>query len=221
MSVSLSQIDASLHLQYKIANADVKTWPYNHFFIENVFPDNFYEDILDALPPSDKYETGKSNYHGRKFADPAESGLFDFMMTEDFTKTVVLTFLPEFQKRFPDGHFRPQTELRLVMDGENYSIGPHTDAAWKVVSLLFYLPPFNTCSDLGTSIFVPKDPNFRCTGGPHYKFEDFSKVFTAPFLPNTCFGFFKTDRTFHGVEPIPRPVRRDVLLWNLYDASMR
>jgi hypothetical protein len=38
-----------------------------------------------------------------------------------------------------------------------------------------------------------------------------------PFLPNALFGFFKTDRSFHGVEAIRSGgVERNALLYNIY-----
>lgn len=214
--MTLSQTHAFHHLKYRIANSEVKPWPFSHFYAQNVFPDSFYNDIRSRLPDLEAYKSGQSNYNGRKFANPQTLDLFDFLLTNDFLEIVIHLFLPDFRKRFPTGKFTPKTDLRLVLDSKNYSIGPHTDARWKVVSLLFYLPPDGTLSDLGTSIYVPKDPNFRCPGGPHHSFEPFDKVYTAPYLPNSCFGFFKTDYSFHGVEPITIPCRRDVLLWNLY-----
>lgn len=215
------QIEAARRLQYKIANAQLNRWPYAHFYLENVFPDEFYKQILFTLPASNDYTSGDSDYHGRKFAHNLRTDLFSFMLTKEFMLSVVSAFAPEFRKRFPDGSFNPKMDLRLVLDSKNYSIGPHTDARWKVVSLLFYLPPDDHLKDLGTSIYVCKDPSFRCPGGPHHTFEPFDKVWTAPFLPNSCFGFFKTDNSFHGVEPITIPCRRDVLLWNLYDKAVK
>lgn len=218
--MSLCRTHAACHVKYKILNAPVKRWPFSHFYIENVFPQDFYSDILASLPPHEDYSTYGTSYKGRKFANPTKLDLFDFLLTEDFLKTVITTFLPDFKARFPTAQFDPKMDLRLVLDGENYSIGPHTDAAWKIVSLLFYLPPNDSLKSFGTSLYTPKDPTFRCPGGPHHDFKGFDRVFTAPFLPNSCFGFFKTDYSFHGVEPITIPCRRDVLLWNLYDKSV-
>jgi hypothetical protein len=42
-------------------------------------------------------------------------------------------------------------------------------------------------------------------------------VATAPYLPNSLFGFVRTDNAFHGVEPvIDLDARRDLLLYNLF-----
>ena len=40
---------------------------------------------------------------------------------------------------------------------------------------------------------------------------------TAPFRPNSLFAFFKTDRAFHGVDPIAdTDIERNMLLYNIY-----
>lgn len=208
-------------LCYKIANAQVQKWPFPHFYIEEIFPIPFYHQLRAHLPPPDAYKTGASNYNGRVFADPAATGELNFLLSEEFLQANVMAFFPSFKQRFPGLVMDPEMDLRLILDSENYAIGPHTDAPWKVLSLLFYLPEDYALEKLGTSIYIPKDRNFRCPGGPHHKFEGFTEVHRAPFRPNSVLGFFKTDYSFHGVEPITIPCRRDVLLWNLYDKNAR
>jgi hypothetical protein len=66
-------------------------------------------------------------------------------------------------------------------------------------------------------VYVPKDPAFRCDGRTRHPFEQFRKVMTAGFLPNSLFGFLKTDQAFHGVEVIKaQAIERNVLLYNIY-----
>jgi hypothetical protein len=89
-----------------------------------------------------------------------------------------------------------------------------------MVSLLFYMPSYEEDwrenEEYGTRLYLPKDPSFVCEGGPHYPFEGFDEVACMPFRPNSCFGFWKTNRSFHGVPPIPVQFQRDVLLFNIY-----
>lgn len=217
MSFNANEVLA--HLRYKIANARVQKWPFSHFYVEEIFPDDFYRQLRSILPPKDAYHEGAGKYNGRVFADPAATGELNFMVSQEFLESVVFAFAPDFNRRYPHGEFAPKQDLRLILDSQNYAIGPHTDARWKVVSLLFYLPEDYALERLGTSLYIPKDRSFRCPGGPHHKFEGFTKVATAPFRPNSLLGFFKTDYSFHGVEPITIPCRRDVLLWNLYDTG--
>ncbi|HEX7765418.1 MAG TPA: hypothetical protein VF443_01810 [Nitrospira sp.] len=208
------------HVRYKIANAEVKLWPFPHFYIEEVFPWKFYSQFIENLPAQAEYSKGAANYNGRKFADPTSTGELSFLESEEFLESNIFAFRKQFAARFPDGSLHPKMDLRLILDSQNYAIGPHTDAPWKLLSLLFYMPKNYELEALGTSMYIPKDRSFCCPGGPHHKFDNFTKVYTAPFRPNSCLGFFKTDYSFHGVEPITIPCRRDVLLWNLYDASM-
>src|SRR5690606_19753066 len=90
----------------------------------------------------------------------------------------------------------------LFSDRTNYFIGPHTDHPTRLLNMFFYLPEDDSREHLGTSFYVPNDPTFTCKGGPHYKFKDFTRVFTAPYKRNKLAIFFKNDRSFHGVEPV-------------------
>ena len=114
-----------------------------------------------------------------------------------------------------------QDEALLVQDITNYKLGPHTDTPHKVITLLFYLPKDTSQSHMGTSIYVPKEPTFRCPGGPHYPHEGFERLWSMPFLPNSLFAFFKTDNSFHGVEPVrDEGCRRWLLLYDLYEQKV-
>lgn len=205
--------DVLAHMAYRISNAVIQPWPFPHIYVQDVFPWDFYQNLLANLPPT--YSTGVKDYKGRKFAESTPD-MLSFMNDNEFTKIAVRPFKPWIIQRSLNKVF---TDLRLIRDQQNYAIGPHTDAAWKVLSLLFYLPPDGTLWEHGTSLYVPKDPTFRCPGGPHHAVERFTRVHTASFLPNSMIAFFKTDYSFHGVEPITIPCQRDVLLWNLYDRS--
>jgi hypothetical protein len=207
------------HMAYAIGNAYVKTFPFPHIWVPQVFPRDYYEELRGTLPPTAEYKPGEKHYNGRVFGETDDIPLLDPFRTQMFASIAQLPFQKFLHKRFPTGSFPARTDLRLVADPEGYAIGPHTDAPWKVLSFLFYLPENWDHSDLGTSIYLPRDPNFRCKGGPHYPHEDFINIKTVPYAPNSLFAFFKTETSFHGVEPITIPCRRDVLLWNLYDAT--
>lgn len=208
------------HVAYQICNAPLRTVPFPHIYVPDVFPRAFYTQLRSRLPTDAEYVTGASNYNGRRFADPDAIDILSPFREAFFTQIAMYPFEKHIQKRFPNG-FTPYTDLRLIRDCRNYAIGPHTDAPWKVLSYLFYLPPDYNLRQYGTSIYLPKDGVFRCPGGPHHKFEDFTRIYTAPFLPNSLLAFFKTDFSFHGVDPIPVECERDVLLWNLYDSDAR
>lgn len=211
------------HVLYALRNATVKKWPFPHFFAEHVFPPTFYEQLLTYLAAKTDFSTENpraSRYANRTFALNCDVPGLEFMSSKSFLQQVLAIFAPEvsaLQALHNDsGSMQVYRDIRLIRDGIGYKIGPHTDAKWKMVSLLFYLPATWEHREYGTSLYVPKDPAFRCVGGPHYPFEPFERVHTAPFVPNTCLGFWKTDHSFHGVEPIPVQFPRDVLLFNIY-----
>lgn len=192
--------------------------PFPYFYTENVFPQPFYDHLMGVLDTRDDYtsETSTGHYGSRTFAHSLGVPELDFMEGFDFLHKIIGLFQPQFLQRFPEGRAKLTRDLRLVRDSKDYKIGPHTDAKWKVVSLLFYLPRDDSLKQYGTSVYVPIDPTARCEGGPHYGFNHFHEIWRAPFLPNTCLGFWKTDKSFHGVNPIPEEIRRDVLLYNIY-----
>jgi len=205
------------HVIYKLRNAAISEYPYPHFYVRDVFPLEFYGHLLDALPADDAYAPLKGGYKSR-IASTEYPALLNGFDTTHFASHVLAVFQKPFSERYPF-HDRPKfrAELRLIRDSEGYAIGPHTDAPHKVVSLLFYLPPDLADEDCGTGIYVPTDGVQTCPGGPHHKFDGFAEIWRAPFVPNSCFGFFKTNNSWHAVQRISRKIRRDVMLFNIYE----
>jgi hypothetical protein len=232
--------DVEQHLHYRIANAQVLHYPFPHFYIENVFPDDWYQQLVAHFPEQRWYmrldETGtvpKGAYPERFVCALEAARQAEIELDGDagpwkqispvfegakFAQRVLSLFNDAVVERFgQDAELEFDTDCRLVRDFSNYAIAPHTDSPRKVVSLLFYMPPDRSMADLGTSIYVPNNPKLRCEGTAHHRFEDFKKVMTAGYLPNSLFGFFKNDRAFHGVDRIERPrVQRDSVLYNIY-----
>lgn len=212
------------HVIYKLRNAKINHYPYPHFFVENVFPLDFYSNLLNALPEDDSYEPFAGGYKSRTAlkGELIQDGAMDRMVpfnSEYFASNVLGLWGGKlFFERF-QGSPNFRWDLRFIRDSEGYSIGPHTDAPFKVVSLLFYLPRSFSNVDYGTGIYVPDDHKKTCEGGPHYKFDGFSEVWRAPFSPNSCFGFWKTPNSWHAVAKISRKIRRDVFLYNIYSDS--
>lgn len=207
------------HVITALENAPKIRDPFPYFFAENVFPDDLYAEIQETLKY--KRDFHSESFANRQFANEVGIPSLEFMHTKEFCLDCLYLFGDELQAEFGGTKTNFHRDLRLIRDCENYKIGPHTDAAWKVLSLLFYLPADDSLRNYGTSIFVPKDLKFRCIGGPHHSFDNFAEVWRAPFLPNSCLGFWKTDKSFHGVYPIPIPIERNVLLFNIYTSTDR
>jgi hypothetical protein len=225
-----------LHLAYKVGNAEFNMFPYPHFFVPEVFPADFYRQLQAALPASSDMlpisqvrpvkgydERFVLDLGGKQLESLPEAKrrfwqeVHKWLVRGRFAQVVLNKFGQFVNQRFSDGRVALYDEALLVQDTTHYKLGPHTDATRKVITLLFYLPRDESQRHLGTSIYVPKDPNFRCHGGPHYPHEGFDRVWTMPFVPNALFAFFKTDNSFHGVEPIADPdCKRWLLLYDIY-----
>lgn len=230
--------DARLHVLYKAANAPINAFPFPHIYVRDVFPEDYYRQLRAALPPVETYKSLRAlgrvgpTYSDKRFVIPITrensqamtepfcsfwAGLADWMLAE-FGSVMLAKFEPFLQQRFGNDMSQQfYNELLLIQDWTTYSLGPHTDTPRKALSFLFYLPADDSLARLGTSIYMPKQPGFLCTGGPHHPFEMFDRMLTMPYLPNTLFAFVKTHNSFHGVEPITEgSVRRDLLLFDIY-----
>lgn len=220
---------------YRLMNAEVKTWPFPHFYVPDIFPPALYPRLIDQLPengaytPMDEYgTTRRGGYKERMILSLGEDNpgvpplwreVGEWMLGSRFAKAMLNKFRPFITRQWGDALTtkRLTKDARLVRDFTNYALPPHTDMPEKVLAFLFYLPRDATDAHLGTSAYVPNDPDFRCPGGPHHPREAFTRVTTAPYLPNSLFGFIRTDNAFHGVEPVTDTgVQRDLLLYNLY-----
>lgn len=205
------------HLVQRLRESPLESVPYPYFHIKDIFPWKFYSRLIGSLPDLTHFSSSK--YYPKRFVLdltpkklvklPFDECLFwssvrQILECEECKTAVLEKFQPQLQERFGTSCLNSKfsLSLQLVRDQSNYFIGPHTDRFPKAVTLLFYLAKSKKQSHLGTSIYTPKVKGFTCDGDLHHPFEKFDKVSTVPFLPNSVFGFVKTNNSFHGVEPI-------------------
>jgi hypothetical protein len=212
MNIAATTSSVAEHFIARLIDAEVHQLPYPHVLIDNCFPLYYYDMMLAELPEDEAYTD--RTFENRMMARVEQCGPFwqdlsRWMMTREVCGHVIDMFGLK-------GKFN--ADLRLVRDTEGYAIKPHTDIKAKAISLLFYLPSDDTKDGVGTSLYIPKDPEFTSDGTRRYEFDQFEKVKTAPFMPNTCLGFPRSNISFHGVRPI-NVQRRDVLLLNVYHSK--
>ena len=229
--------NAELHLTYQVANAQLNMFPYPHFYVQDAFPKDYYDTLQAMLPdPQAMLPIGQvrpvrgynerfvMEFHGDQLEALPEkkkafwSDLHAWLLGGRFGQICIAKFQPFLDQRFGnDPNLQLYEDALLVEDITDYALGPHTDAPRKVITLLFYLPKDDSQKHLGTSMYIPKDPKFRCPGGPHHPHQDFERVWTMPFVPNSLFAFVKSNRSFHGVEPVTdSDCRRWLLLYDVY-----
>ena len=221
-------------MQYAICNAGIRPWPYPHI----VLPPgaiSLASEMSANMPPNDAYvllsDLGRVRaglYASRRVITPEMAGkgewegaqfwrdCFAAFGSPDLAEMLLTMFAGIIAARITPGQNDIEADMLLVRDGNGYKIGPHTDSPKRLMSCLFYIgnDEIEAAECWGTSIYTPKDRTFRCAGGPHYPFDQFHRVATAPFVQGGGVIFAKTDNSFHGVEPIAvRPgAYRDVLL---------
>ena len=237
-SVELIDIES---ITYRLRNETVRTYPFDHVYCNHFFEDSLYSEILENLPSESEMrpieevrpvkgykerfvlQVGdnlgknippeKADFW-RNFASELREGLF--------AKTLLDLFGQKVNKRFAGRNkIELYDEILLVNDRTNYSLGPHTDSPRKVVTVLFYLPKNDKNQELGTSLYRPKTPGFECPGGPHHQFQDFHRVQTVKYAPNSMFAFAKSSNSFHGVEPVKMgQPNRWLMLYDIYERQV-
>ena len=218
-------LEDELHAAYKFGNAPILNFPFPHIFVENIFTEKFYSKIQDNLLDLKEMTSMADLYNDKNYYK--ERMVFDFAIEESIQKVSKdkrdfwlsfhksmyqnLSHVLEVKfKKFLDMRFTYlenvsyTKRMQLVYDKKYYSLGPHTDHPSKVLSLLIYLPKDRSQISTGTSLYMPKDPELLDKELPHkhYPREDFLKVITMPYVPNSAFCFIKTNNSFHGVEAL-------------------
>lgn len=236
------------HFLERLHDAEVELDPYPHYYLENVFPDDYYETLLRHLPESDAYQnlfeiTDLKLDHFRHrdqrnlndgwtgaLSDELKEFWNDFnewFLGSELAQGVLDSFEQPLRERFGARDSWPEVsvESQLIRHRAGYFLGPHSDLYTKLVVLLIYLPPDHRTSHLGTSLYRPKAPGFSCGNSVHYQFEDFVRVKTAAYKPNSMLAFVRSDVSFHGVEPLSETDlidgARDLIQYVLHDKQAR
>lgn len=219
----------------KIKDAPLTADPFPHFFIQDIFPPAFYERLLTHLPPETDYEapadlggiTGTRRIfpcdrgHISTLSEKAQTfwlGFIGELGSQGAQGVLLAKFKDQIAERFANlrGKLNIDTSLKLSKDYAGCSLGPHTDHPERLITLFFYLPRDESLKTYGTSIYTPKKAGFTCNGGAHHPVADFEVNATMPFQPNSCFGFFKTNHSFHGIGAFAdEAAQRDMLICNI------
>lgn len=226
----------------KIEDAELKEVegkPFWYMAIEDIFPADFYQDILKYTPKgTELYRPLSEMYKDRYkmelgYGESCDKPLASLKSME---KEVRL-FWEEFQEyfivkkdlancflqKYKDYIHQPSlgmigTNCRLSKDLKGYSIGVHTDRRNKILSALFYTPNRNDETirkEWGTQILVTKNTEFPHTTEKHHAYNkdgshDLFDVYDwIECKPNSMFSWVVTQQSYHGVPPITIEGERD------------
>ena len=236
------------HLIDRLRTAEVLLEPFPHYYLENVFPDDYYQTLLSKLPESAIYQnlfevtTLKLDHFRHRDQRDLNEGwtasltgdIKDFwdsfnewFLGPDLAHAVMGSFCSQLCASFGEEQSWPEVlvESQLIRHRAGYFLQPHSDLYTKLIVLLLYLAPDESAAHLGTSLYRPKKAGFSCPDSIHHSFDDFVRVKTAAYKPNSLLAFVRSDVSFHGLDPLSEDDLtkggRDVIQYTLHDKRAR
>lgn len=228
------------HFIGRLCDAKVEPEPFRHYSLDHVFPEDYYRELLRHLPSSDVYENlyevtdlkldhfrhrdQRDMDHGwtdrlPRDLQPFWSAFNEWFLSDQLAEAMMRSFGRESWPAL-------SVESQFIRHRPGYFLGPHSDLYTKLVVLLLYLAPDDNAQHLGTSLYRPKQAGFSCPDSRHYSFDDFIRVKTAPYRPNSLLAFVRSDISFHGLEPLSEKdvettQGRDVIQYVIHDKAAR
>jgi hypothetical protein len=233
-----------VHLLRRLGEVRVEEQPFPHFFVEEVFPADIYDEMLAALPPTEIYQPmGKRHQNG-----DGGYNRYEFLLaTENFAR------LTNYQSHVWRGVQRaigsPQVKLAvysklssglayrfqvpreqvssiaghprsgLMRETTGYSIAPHPDTRKKIVTMQFALPVDRSQEALGTALYERSFSPLDWLSAP----RGFRKVKQFPFRPNCAYAFSVLNglgkKSWHGREHFPAALGERNSLLQIYYAT--
>src|SRR5215471_4478634 len=230
----------------RVTEARVETWPFQHFYVENIFPDEIYQQIVANLPAKASYLPFNvkrwKNDQGESTRDrlcltegeldriddvrrPFWTALTEALEADAFRRVVYAKLAADIAIRLGCSEQavleRPAySSIMLIRDYQDYRIKPHPDGQPRVVTMQFYLPGKEGQDDLGTSLYIRQPLSHRLIG------RKFKEIKRFPFKPNSAYAFAVNDcaerQSYHGRELITASqTTRDTILitWNSRDIA--
>jgi hypothetical protein len=228
--------DASIiarHACSAIGSCGLEAHPFAHLVVEELLPPGVHAALVEALPSIEHYERPEYALAAgerailaptapslpvalRSILEPVDAALRSAAFVNGLLAKLGVAATAEEPRGAPPG-----VQVFLARDVLPYAIGPHTDVPARLASGVLYLSPAHAPPEWGTTLFAPSDARFVCAQGRHYAFEGFLPARTVPFAANRAVVFRRSDRSFHGLRPLPAdPRTRDVLLFEIVRAGI-
>lgn len=223
------------HMINRLNNTSVENYPYPHFFINNIFTDEFYQFLRTICPLDSECPNLKElGLVPRGYPDNRQTlPIKDYLrrhthlytyVTDRYRQTELRRlynwfkafFLPRMLTKFNiQQPAKMYDELLYVVDSKGYGLHSHTDYEMKIFSALFYMPTDNIGSEYGTNIDIPEDPTYTSSRNKFNPTIKFNIWKTVPFVQNSMFAFLRTDNSFHSVSKIDQDIKRYTLVYDI------
>jgi hypothetical protein len=213
-SIVAEPVDPGPNLAAVVSNARLVTHPFDHIYVEEAFPPEFYQELLSNLPDLSKYHElhhrdalmpdGRSArrrfwlYPEHIMMLPGRqrrfwSRLLRHLRSPELQDAFKHKFRNALEKRFgPDlKNLRLDLVAMLFRDLAGYKIRIHPDVPTRVITVQFYLPKDVSQRHLGTIFHEGPDG------------EAAERTQKLAFLPASGYAFVVTDHSWHSVTPLP------------------
>jgi hypothetical protein len=214
------------HIVEAIELAAEGTDPFRHLELRQVFPEDVYAAMMEAMPSASAYRrmSGRAREARRSDGSPTRTKLHllpEFISAlrapqREVWKPVgralcsisvrdafVRRLAPGLQRRFGDGYegVGLYPIPMLTRDVTGYRIGIHPDTRHKAITVQLYLPRDESIRHVGTAF--------------HRRHADkkYEKTTQMPFMPNSGYAFAVGTDTYHSLDELGPEVRtRDSIL---------
>jgi len=198
MTFSAQSIIESMHTS--MAQSDGHDSPYRHWFLSGCLPGDAAQKIVDLPFPAPALDgvSGKRELHNatRTYFDDENMKAHPICaaFNEAFQSPELAGRISSFFGTDIDGSF---LRVEYAQDVNGFWLEPHTDLGVKLFTMLLYLSPEPSHSELGTDLYD----------------ADKKHVGRSPFAQNSAMVFVPSDITYHGFETRPiEGVRKSVIV---------
>lgn len=205
---------------YELRNAPKRTWPYSHIVFEKILPPDLFKSLKNFKVPKNTLEQHKhieGETDSEKYCYSISFSNFNFEKGDTFhpvlekiyrvlshplvTRSLTTVFAKELIEQFNRNTLPLMPSITFIEDHTGYALLPHTDVAYKAITLLIYLAEEDADPSLGTELYIPKGAKqlgggYRMKG--RYLRDQCTRVSTVPYRPNGGLAFAPTPRTLHG-----------------------
>jgi hypothetical protein len=233
------------HLLQRIDATPALDSPFSHIYLEHVFPEDVYAQLLSHLPNPELYNKAAERHYEKGEGNCVRS-LFQLTavnlgclsleqrelwrgvaaaLTDPRLKQVMYTKLARdlsFRYGVAEaevGRLAGFSRPTLHRETEGFEIAPHPDTRKKVVTMQLYLPADRSQLELGTALYRHKLLALPF-GDWHRRF---ARVKQFVFQPNSGYAFVVnntlTKKSWHGREKLPEGAGvRNTLLNTFYES---
>lgn len=240
LPVLLDSSRINAQVREAVAAAPLETEPYEHAVVERVLPDDVYQLLLDAIPPSAFF--GQHDPIKQDLPLPMDFGpilaarVWNFVDDEIAQKVLRPAVMEKFheplQRHYDTifgvsfrerAHGLPAATSggRLMLRRPGYVLAPHRDPKRSLLTCLLYLARSGDSDTYGTGLYrvmADSEAGYKQTYYPEREGHRCELIKVVPFRPNTMLVFLNS-RGAHGAQiPKDAPVGLERYAYQFYVA---